>query len=1261
MKKYLTFFLLLFVTINIANGQKEIIITQPGFPVDLYGRSVAIDSYHFIIGAPGKNMGAFPVYTQDVGAAYLYSTDNVYQYLEAALPGWTSLGYFGSSTGIANGYAIVSHFGTNEFYIYKESLNIWAEVFHNDFMGNTVLDVDIQMVPAQIPYWLALAGIGGNVLLYSGWDNIWTLENTFTPSDGGMAITGFGASLAISYSSELEQSFFIIGAPHNEGAAYIFIKNNSNEIKKFVSDVDYDEFGNSVAIDMPYVIIGASLDNENGQAAGAAYIYKMVGNTSTWIPFPKLASDDIASFDTFGSSVAIKGNYVMVGAPGKNNSQGAVYLFKLDDNTNEWTQYEKITASDGQDKDRFGVDVAFDKNSEYAVIGAPGVDDENTNLNYAGKAYLFSGLTSGLLETSHETLNFGQALIGETKTLPITLTNIGLELLEVESVSLLGPDPDFFNANTTPFSLESGESILFDVSFDPDDLRSFEANLVFGGFQYTETVHLNGIGAHAFVATPESIDFGEQRVGVLYPPDTITLFNLGSSVITVEEVEKIGNDWIQFQLPGTSFPMDLPANSENFLEVEFHPNLAGDFSGGFVFHNSVVNDTVLFAGSGINTGSVMLAQDTVDFGLVSPTMIQEDSVMVANIGFHPVDITNMYISGPQANIFSVQPLAYPFTLPQQGSYIQLKVYCEPEAVEDFHAILNVESNGGGHSECVLKCSGTDNGVLLVAPSSIDFGQSTIGVNPSHEVLIGNFGISDLNVGPITLTGSDPDRFSVNTNNFTLEPTYIERLEVTFMPSSADDFSATLTIGSDGGTETVELYGSGFSCAPFGETKVMLNSISYMQHALSQGYGIIGSEFYHCNGEDWIKIDQLPEFSYGVAIEGLYAILGYPYTEAYPSGSVKIYSRSGSTWSEVTTLVPDDNIAQIQFGYSADFDGDYAIIGAPDDSFEDLYHSGSAYIYKKYANVWSKVDKIYPSDPVPYYQFGTITAISGDFVAVGEPKDDTQGFAAGAVYVFQRSGTQWIQTQKLFASDASMVRYFGTCISISGDYMVIGENSSATVGNAFVFWYDGNQWVEQQKLIPSHISEGYGNAVTISGDYVVVGAPNADAYQTVDNGEAFLFQRNGTTWTEIRRIIPSDSHELQLFGEYVDVDGEFLSILIGTGQDHSYFYGDSLFLDIDDHKFTIPDKYSLKPNYPNPFSFETTIPYMIPEHCKVNILIYDVYGKIVKSLMDYERSPGNYEIVWDGRNEQGTYVEDGIYYCRLEVEKYSGSIKLILMK
>ena len=157
-------------------------------------------------------------------------------------------------------------------------------------------------------------------------------------------------------------------------------------------------------------------------------------------------------------------------------------------------------------------------------------------------------------------------------------------------------------------------------------------------------------------------------------------------------------------------------------------------------------------------------------------------------------------------------------------------------------------------------------------------------------------------------------------------------------------------------------------------------------------------------------------------------------------------------------------------------------------------------------------KLTASDGTAYDFFGNSVSISDDTAVVGAVEDDDKGVDSGSAYVFRYNGSAWVQEAKLTASDGEADDYFGVSVSISGDMVVVGaygdDGVPANSGSAYIFRYDGNNWVEEAILTASDGAEGdlFGYSVSISGDTVVVGAVFGDDNSVTDSGSAYVFVR-----------------------------------------------------------------------------------------------------------------------------------------------------------
>jgi len=94
---------------------------------------------------------------------------------------------------------------------------------------------------------------------------------------------------------------------------------------------------------------------------------------------------------------------------------------------------------------------------------------------------------------------------------------------------------------------------------------------------------------------------------------------------------------------------------------------------------------------------------------------------------------------------------------------------------------------------------------------------------------------------------------------------------------------------------------------------------------------------------------------------------------------------------------------------------------------------------------------------------------------------------------------------------------------------------------------------------------------------------------------------------------------------------------------------------------IPSNFNLEQNYPNPFNPITTINYQVPEQTIVELSIYNILGQKVRTLVNENKSPGYYDITWNGRDDSGVPVASGIYFYRLKTESYIKTRRMVLIR
>ena len=187
-------------------------------------------------------------------------------------------------------------------------------------------------------------------------------------------------------------------------------------------------------------------------------------------------------------------------------------------------------------------------------------------------------------------------------------------------------------------------------------------------------------------------------------------------------------------------------------------------------------------------------------------------------------------------------------------------------------------------------------------------------------------------------------------------------------------------------------------------------------------------------------------------------------------------------------------------------------------------------------------KLAASDGAVQDLLGRSVAADGDTAIVGATFGDGNEVNSGSAYVLVGSGSTWIEQAKLTASDGAGTDFFGESVSVSGDTAVVGayydDDGAGDSGSAYVFVRNGSSWSEEAKLTASDGAayDLFGGSVSVSGDTAVVGAPYDD-----DNGggsgSAYVFVRSGGTWTEQQKLTASVGSAVDYFGCSVSLSGD----------------------------------------------------------------------------------------------------------------------------
>ena len=249
-----------------------------------------------------------------------------------------------------------------------------------------------------------------------------------------------------------------------------------------------------------------------------------------------------------------------------------------------------------------------------------------------------------------------------------------------------------------------------------------------------------------------------------------------------------------------------------------------------------------------------------------------------------------------------------------------------------------------------------------------------------------------------------------------------------------------------------------------------------------------------------------------------------------------------------------------FGNAVCISGDYAFIGSFLDG-DNGEVAGAVYVYYNNNGIWEEQQKLIGSDSEYYDSFGSSVSISGDYAIIGAAWADNEVEDAGAAYIFYNNAGIWEEYAILTAPDFSLNACFGFSVSINGNYVIIGadQDGDGTIENspgaAYIFYNNEGNWEFQTKLTASDgiTLDHYGSSVDIHGDYAVVGSGYSDI-STFDEGAAYVYYNNSGTWEEQAKLTAEDYNTNDEFGKSVAIHGDFIIVGMYGDDDLGNFSG-----------------------------------------------------------------------------------------------------------
>ena len=250
--------------------------------------------------------------------------------------------------------------------------------------------------------------------------------------------------------------------------------------------------------------------------------------------------------------------------------------------------------------------------------------------------------------------------------------------------------------------------------------------------------------------------------------------------------------------------------------------------------------------------------------------------------------------------------------------------------------------------------------------------------------------------------------------------------------------------------------------------------------------------------------------------------------------------------------------------------------------------------------------------------------------------------------YSTNGVNWTQAT---ANAQWSGRYYHTSVVFDNKMWVMGGYGPSYRNDV---WYssDGVNWT-QATANAGWSARCFHTSVVFDNKMWVMGGWDASGFRN-----DVWYSSDGINWTHATANAfwsARSCHTLVVFDNKMWVMGG----LDASGYRNDVWYSPGL--GIEENRQTLAaNRYSLNAE-PNPFKTQTAIRYSLTATTKVTLSIYDISGKLVKTLVNEHKKPGDYTVMWDGKDEHKQTVAEGVYFYTLETSKQNFTKKLVLMK
>lgn len=430
-----------------------------------------------------------------------------------------------------------------------------------------------------------------------------------------------------------------------------------------------------------------------------------------------------------------------------------------------------------------------------------------------------TAVSPGALSLNPPSLSFGNVVLGQSQTQSVTVTNSGDSPVTLSQASVSSASFSL-NGLSLPLNLNPGQSQNFTVLFTPQSTGNASGSVALAGsaslspqiqggqslgVSASVSMSGNGVSSGQLTLSPALVDFGDVATGKT-SSQSIAVTNAENSPVTISQVVASGSG---FSLSGLTLPVILQSGQTANFSVTFAPQSAGTVTGKISITSNATNASLVLpvSGVGVTPGSLGSNPTSLSFGTVQIGNSRSLSETLTNTGGSTISLKQATISGAG---LSISGLATPTQL-TAGQSVTFSVAFAPNTSGAVSGSLTITSTAPNPSLSIaLSGIGAANGQLAINPSSLSFGNVTVGSSKGLTSTVTASG-SSVTISSASSTSSE---FSLSglTLPTTLSAGQSATFTVTFSPQATGAASGSLTFKSNASNTPPVVTGSGTGVA-----------------------------------------------------------------------------------------------------------------------------------------------------------------------------------------------------------------------------------------------------------------------------------------------------------------------------------------------------------------------------------------------------------------------------------------------------------------